>query len=313
MHKYAVALSFAGDERHFAKAVAEGLRAADVTVFYDEYEQHALWGNDLYETLQRVYVKDCRYCVLLLTKAYLQKMWPIFERRQIIDRLAKEHGSECVLPVRLNGFPEAVPGLSGGIGYLAVDDDRPDIVVDALLKKLSAPGYEIDSESAYAQAVNRLHQRGDGYVDVHRIFTSREAVSHAFGQFIDVQLLLGAMGHRFYWRRQSGDALELLARNDGLPELKGKGLTGICKFLAPEAWIGCGTWQLVIPEYCDTAQIGEDDEIVIALYLNSEEWQVLGNGQGFPCESVFLAGVCLKGPNAEAFFRLARERFSSIA
>ncbi len=46
-YKYEVAISFAGEERSFAEAVAEGLRKHGVAVFYDNYEPEQLWGEDL--------------------------------------------------------------------------------------------------------------------------------------------------------------------------------------------------------------------------------------------------------------------------
>src|SRR5262249_11512508 len=140
--KYAVALSFAGTDRPFAHAIAAGLRKQGIPLFYDRFEEHELWGRNLHEVLREVYTGECRYCVLLLSPAYLARMWPIFERRQIIDRMATEHGQGAVLPVRLGGFQDDIPGLSGGIGYLSVSAREHQRVVDALLRKLGEPGYE---------------------------------------------------------------------------------------------------------------------------------------------------------------------------
>jgi len=51
MPKYTIALSFSGEEREFAESIAQILRENEVAVFYDRFEQHDLWGKDLYETL----------------------------------------------------------------------------------------------------------------------------------------------------------------------------------------------------------------------------------------------------------------------
>lgn len=135
MHKYSVALSFAGEDRKFAEDIARELKKNNVNVFYDKYEQHELWGRDLYETLQSVYVKECRYCLLIFSPFYLEKMWTIFERKQIIDRLAHEQGSGCVLPIRKDGFDDEIPGLSRGIGYIDAKEGQHNIIVDLILKK----------------------------------------------------------------------------------------------------------------------------------------------------------------------------------
>ena len=49
--KYDVALSFAGEDRQYAKELADLLDAGKYSVFYDEYELAKLWGENLYEKL----------------------------------------------------------------------------------------------------------------------------------------------------------------------------------------------------------------------------------------------------------------------
>jgi hypothetical protein len=51
--RYDVALSFAGEDRAYVEAVADGLRQSGVRVFYDAYEEASLWGKDLYVELTR--------------------------------------------------------------------------------------------------------------------------------------------------------------------------------------------------------------------------------------------------------------------
>src|SRR4051812_7884999 len=98
-HRYTVPLSFAGSERAFAESVAHALLANGITVFYDKFEQQELWGKDLFVTLRQVYTRECRYVVMLLSDNYLSRMWTSFERQQIIERLATEHGQDNVLPI----------------------------------------------------------------------------------------------------------------------------------------------------------------------------------------------------------------------
>ncbi|MBW1700309.1 MAG: hypothetical protein JRK26_26420 [Deltaproteobacteria bacterium] len=59
-HTYDVALSFAGEDRKFAEAVAIGLRDAGIDVFYDDYYAADLWGEDLSVKLRKVYHEDSR-------------------------------------------------------------------------------------------------------------------------------------------------------------------------------------------------------------------------------------------------------------
>jgi hypothetical protein len=64
--QYDVALSFAGEDRSIAEALAQALRDAGIRVFYDDYERAALWGKDLYQHLQTVYRDTARYCVVFI-------------------------------------------------------------------------------------------------------------------------------------------------------------------------------------------------------------------------------------------------------
>ena len=73
--QYDVALSFAGEDRHYAEQLAELLKLGGYLVFYDKYEQAELWGKDLYLHLSSVYKDQARYCVIFLSEHYAQKLW----------------------------------------------------------------------------------------------------------------------------------------------------------------------------------------------------------------------------------------------
>lgn len=107
--------------------------------FYDQFEEHDLWGKNLHEELQSVYTKDCKYCVMIVSQSYLDRMWTTFERQQIVDRLAKEKGEGSVLPVRLDGFNETIPGMSDGIGYISATSDDAEKIVSLLVRKIAQP------------------------------------------------------------------------------------------------------------------------------------------------------------------------------
>ena len=321
--KYAVALSFAGTERAFAHSIAAGIRKEGIAVFYDRFEEHELWGRNLHETLRQVYTRDCRYCLVILSPAYLSRMWPIFERRQIIDRMATEHGQDAVLPIRLDGFKDEVPGLSDGIGYLSVSTSEHQRVVNTLLKKLGEPGYEVDSSEAYSRALQMIQNRQRGLLTYDRIFTSIEVIKSRFKALID-GAIHGWLGHEFYWQRKSGEPLILLAKNDSLEEKKG--LVSICKFEAPDAWIGCGRWSIKWPNTKkrrhptrtggDSSSTDDSDtgsELLLLLYLHSENPKQLGSLiNSDDAGAAFLGGIHLNVANADDFYSLAEERYHDL-
>ena len=135
-YKYDVALSFAGEDRNFAEVIATALQAENVKVFYDEFNPADLWGEDLSVKLREIYFTDSRYCIMILSDYYVDKMWPTLERKNAIERLIQEVDGAYILPVRLDDFSGDVPGLPNTIGYLSVKSDEPGKIVDSFLRKI---------------------------------------------------------------------------------------------------------------------------------------------------------------------------------
>ena len=135
-YSYDVAISFAGEDREFAETVAGDLRDAGVNVFYDDFYAADLWGEDLSVRLRKVYHEASRFCIMIISAHYVEKMWPNFERQQAIERLIKQKGQSYILPVRLDGYKNEVLGLSGMIGFLSVDSGNPARVINSFLKKI---------------------------------------------------------------------------------------------------------------------------------------------------------------------------------
>jgi hypothetical protein len=117
--EYDVALSFAGEDRPHADALASILRQHQVRVFYDSTEQANLWGKNLVEHLHDVYSRRARFCVMFVSGAYAAKAWPTHERRAALERAFQEAARDYVLPVRIDGTH--VPGLPSTVGYLSIE------------------------------------------------------------------------------------------------------------------------------------------------------------------------------------------------
>ena len=122
IYEYDVAISFAGEDRKFAKFIATKL-TPQFDVFYDEFEKAALWGSDLSDALPRKYL-SARYCLIIQSDDYLKKAWTTLERQAIIFEFLKRRGADYVLPVRVRNCSISIPGLSDLIGYLTVNSTR---------------------------------------------------------------------------------------------------------------------------------------------------------------------------------------------
>ena len=134
MQKYDVALSFAGEDRQHAKALANLLEAGGYSCFYDENELANLWGKNLYDYLSSVYKDRARYCVMFLSKYYEQKLWANHER-QFAQAKAFQENREYILPVRLDDTE--IPGIPPTVGYLDLRSMTIQEVYEALVMKLS--------------------------------------------------------------------------------------------------------------------------------------------------------------------------------
>jgi TIR domain len=120
-YEFDVSLSFAGEDRGFVELVAEILKAKNIKVFYDKYEQTNLWGKDLYTHLDDVYRNKSRYCVIFISENYKNKLWTNHERVSAQAR-AFQDNEEYILPYRLD--KTEILGIRPTVGYLSDMDAK---------------------------------------------------------------------------------------------------------------------------------------------------------------------------------------------
>ncbi|MDA0169396.1 TIR domain-containing protein [Solirubrobacter taibaiensis] len=108
-YTYDVALSYAGEDREVARAIARIAQANEVRLYFDEHYLWETWGTNLLDDLGRIYSDESRYCLLLISEDYCAKPYTNFERQMALSR-ALESGEEYVLPVRLDdAWPPGLP------------------------------------------------------------------------------------------------------------------------------------------------------------------------------------------------------------
>jgi hypothetical protein len=130
-----VAISFAGTERASAESLADILRAAGFSIFYDNYYPEHLWGKNLTVFFDEIFRKRARFCVMFVSKEYQERKWTSHEARSAQARALEEKGNEYILPIRVDNTE--LEGLLPTVGYvpLATGIDK---IADMLLKKLRA-------------------------------------------------------------------------------------------------------------------------------------------------------------------------------
>jgi CheY-like chemotaxis protein len=137
-YTYDIALSFAGEDRIYADALAEALRLRGLDIFYDKYEKSTLWGKNLYTYLSDVYQNKARYCVMFLSKHYSAKLWTNHERESAQARAFKEN-EEYILPIRLDNTE--IPGIPSTIAYLGWPPETAETIADAIMAKFGTSLY----------------------------------------------------------------------------------------------------------------------------------------------------------------------------
>ncbi len=140
--EYDIALSFAGEDRAYVEMVAEQLKARNISVFYDRYEEDDLWGKDLYVHLTDLYRTKAKYTLMFISKHYREKVWTNHERRAAQSR-AFEESDEYILPVRFDDTD--VPGILPTTGYIDLRTKSPAEVAILVGKKLGINPFETNA------------------------------------------------------------------------------------------------------------------------------------------------------------------------
>ena len=138
--KYQVALSFAGEQRDYVEEVARHLQNLKIAIFYDEFAIVNLWGKSGAIAFEQVFAKDAAYVVMFISQNYVEKSWPIFERKAALSRMILEQ-REYILPVRFDETP--VPGLPQDTIYLSAGDYSPAELSALIAEKLGIERFHV--------------------------------------------------------------------------------------------------------------------------------------------------------------------------
>lgn len=129
------AISFAGENRDFAKVIVNLLTVLDCTVFYDEYFEANFLGKAWSKQFSEIFGKRSRFVICLLDKYHKDKIWPTFERECFTPRVE----DAAVIPVYLDdslfvGIPKDIIGID----YKNKDKSDEAKITDEIVYKLEA-------------------------------------------------------------------------------------------------------------------------------------------------------------------------------
>ena len=158
MPNYDIVISFAGEDREVAEAIASNLVLKGINIFYDEYEQANLWGKDLYVHLTKIYRDESKFCLMIISESYAKKQWTNHERKAAQARAFQEN-SEYILPLKLDDAE--IEGISGTTGYIDYRQAPLEKVIDLLSDKITQYNQDhnisyniVSAESVFKNAID---------------------------------------------------------------------------------------------------------------------------------------------------------------
>lgn len=131
--QYDVSLSYAGEQQHYVEQVATILRDAGVRVFFAPFKEAVLWGEDLVEAFETVFLHGSRFVVMFISADYERKMWPTVERRAAVERAIAQK-SAYILPIRFDDTP--IPGIRNTVAYQDAREKSPAEIAALIIERL---------------------------------------------------------------------------------------------------------------------------------------------------------------------------------
>jgi len=137
-----VVLSFAGEDRVYVRKVAECLIENNVKIFYDEYEEIAMWGKDLIPHLESR-ISHSRFFVPFISKLYVKKAYPSYEAQCALAKAIQEK-DPFILPAHFDDTK--LPGLPSSVKYISLSDKSPEKFARMIIEKMRVLDVNYDSK-----------------------------------------------------------------------------------------------------------------------------------------------------------------------
>ena len=117
-YEFDAALSFAGEDREPAEALAIALRDKGYSIFYDKHREADLWGKRT-EEYDHIYGSRTRFVIPFVSADYKRKDWTQYEFG-VARREAAHRAGEFILPIRVDDT--RLLGLPDETNYLSLQD-----------------------------------------------------------------------------------------------------------------------------------------------------------------------------------------------
>lgn len=249
--KLLVAFSFAGEQRELVRAVAEAVekKIGRNNVFFDEWFEHYIAGQDADLRLQEIYGTKCELVVVCVSERYGGKPWTQAEHEAIRARMmgSRESADRCeqyaILPIRVGDGD--VRGILFNTIVPDVRNRTPDETAELIVQRLRLivpdlnPGtgsliagfswpeppeslhWPMADHSGVREAFARLLARNATWRFLSIRGSSETGKSHITRQMLDNALLIPELAcGRFDFKGTTGmdDEVRAFVQDLGVPE-----------------------------------------------------------------------------------------------
>jgi hypothetical protein len=135
-YKYDFAISYARENTTVAETLNRLLTDRQAKVFFAPDRAGDMWGRNLPDFLDKTFREKSRYCLLLISEAYIKKQWTLLEWQSLKQRMQID-SETFIFPILIE--PVHLVGLSADIHYLELGKFTIEQIVDFAVEKLRNP------------------------------------------------------------------------------------------------------------------------------------------------------------------------------
>jgi TIR domain len=128
------AVSYASPDAEFVSEVVQSMKGRGLRVFFAPDEQAQIIGGNLIDFLTEVYLKKARYCLVFISRHYVERVFPNRVERPAAQARAIEQSERYIIPVRIDDTE--IPGITQFVAYARNDSPTQiaDLAVSMLLR-----------------------------------------------------------------------------------------------------------------------------------------------------------------------------------
>lgn len=126
------AVSYASPDAEFVSEVVESMKGRGLRVFFAPDEQAEIIGRNLVDFLTEVYLKKAKYCLVFISRHYVERIFPNRVERPAAQARAIEQTERYIIPIRIDDTK--IPGVTQFVAY--VRDKPPTQIADLAVSML---------------------------------------------------------------------------------------------------------------------------------------------------------------------------------